>query len=261
MIHRFPAASRSAFLLAGGLLAACTTTGNMPPLPRPQAGVAAVPIRIPAYRVQIGDVLALRFLLNPELNEEVQVRPDGMISTTVAGDTQAAGRTVPAIATDLRAQYGRELVNPRLNVEVKSFMPTRVYVAGEVSVPGEYTTVGPNLTLSQVIARAGGVKVSGSTENVFVIRRDENDAPAVYAAQYQAIISGRDAAADVRLAPYDVVYVPRTGVAEAYLIWNQYLQQFVPVSWGFSYLVGGSGGTVIPSGATTISPVTTGPTR
>ena len=49
---------------------------------------------------------------------------------------------------------------------------------------------------------------------------------------------GKDAASDVRLAPYDVVYVPRSGIAEVYRFVNQYLLQFVPVTWGFSYTLG-----------------------
>jgi polysaccharide export outer membrane protein len=51
-----------------------------------------------------------------------------------------------------------------------------------------------------------------------------------------------DPNADVRLAPFDVVYVPRTGISEVYRFVNEYLLQFVPVSWGFSYLVNPAAG-------------------
>jgi polysaccharide export outer membrane protein len=54
----------------------------------------------------------------------------------------------------------------------------------------------------------------------------------------QDVIWGRDPAADIRLAPYDVVYVPRSGVAEVYRFFYQYFLQFVPVTWGFSYTMG-----------------------
>ena len=58
---------------------------------------------------------------------------------------------------------------------------------------------------------------------------------------------GKSAIADVRLAPYDVVFVPRSGVAEVFRFFNQYLLQFVPVSWGFSYVVNpGSSTSVVP---------------
>ena len=61
---------------------------------------------------------------------------------------------------------------------------------------------------------------------------------------------GRDPSADVRLAPYDVVYVPKLGIAEVYQFYNQYIGQFANPSFGFSYLLNPeSTGTVItPAG-------------
>jgi polysaccharide biosynthesis/export protein len=217
-------------------LASCTSTGSMPmapPVPAPTGFVT----NIPPYRIQVGDILDVRLLLNPELNEEVAVRPDGHISTTVASDELAYGRTIPELTTALQRDYSKDLHNPRLTVEVKSFAPTRIYVGGEVTTPGEYINVGPTLTLSQAIARAGGDKITGDTHTVFIIRRGTNDAPEFLATRYNAVIHGDDPTADVRLAPYDVVYVPKTGVAEVFTFFNQYVQQFVPISWGFSYLV------------------------
>ena len=227
------------------LLAACTSTANMPlapPVPGPTAGYVT---DLSPYRIQVGDVLDIRLMLNPELNEEVTVRPDGHISTTVVPDEVAYGRTIPELTAALRQDYSRDLRNPRISVVVKSFAPTRIYVAGEVNNPGEFIDVGPTLTLSQAIARAGGEKISGDTHAVFIIRRGPNDVPEFLATHYHAVIHGEDALSDVRLAPYDVVYVPKTGIAEVYKFFNQYLQQFVPVSWGFSYLVNPTAGSTV----------------
>jgi polysaccharide export outer membrane protein len=222
---------------AAAALSACTTTGNMPlapPFPDPNTGYVS---NLPPYHIQVGDVLDVRLMLNPELNEEVTVRPDGHISTTVAPDEAAYGRTVPELTAALRQDYSRDLRNPRISVIVKSFAPTRIYVAGEVNNPGEFINVGPTLTLSQAIARAGGHKVRGDTDDVFIIRRGPNDVPMFLRTSYSAVIHGKDPLGDVRLAPYDVVYVPKTGIAEVFDFFNQYLLQFVPISWGFSYLV------------------------
>jgi len=234
-------------------LAACTSTANMPPapaVPDPNAGYVT---ELAPYRIQVGDVLDVRLMLNPELNEEVAVRPDGRISTTVVTDEVAYNRTVPELAAALRQDYAKDLRNPRLSVVVKSFSPTRIYVGGEVNSPGEMINIGPTLTLSQAIARAGGHKVRGDSDAIFIIRRGPNDVPQFFSVRYTDVIKGRDATADVRLAPYDVVYVPKTGIAEVFDWVNQYLLQFVPVSWGFSYVVGNGGGsTVIPT--TTVAP-------
>ena len=239
-------------ILAGAAaLAACSVVPPLPPAPM-EPGEQTYTANLPPYRIQVGDVLDIRLLLNPELNEEVTVRPDGHISTTAAQDAVAYGRTPAELADTLRGIYGKELENPRVTVEVKSFAPTRIYVAGEVNTPGEFITVGPPLTLSQAIARAGGTKLSSDDTAVFVIRRGPNDKPAFFSTRWKALRQGRDPDADIRLAPYDVVYVPKLGVAEVYQFYNQYIGQFANPSFGFSYLLNpeATGGTIITQPAT-----------
>jgi polysaccharide export outer membrane protein len=105
------------------------------------------------------------------------------------------------------------------------------------------------LTLSQAIARAGGVKLTSDNSSIFVIRRGPNDQPQFLSTSYNALIHGRDPTADVRLAPYDVVYVPKSGIAEVYAWYNQYIGQFANPSVGFSYLINQptTGSTVVTS--------------
>ena len=86
------------------------------------------------------------------------VRPDGMISTALAHDVPAYNRTPSEITAELVNQYKSNLPNPMIAVIVHSFAPNRIYVAGEVEKPGEFITVGPNLTVSQAIARGGAIK-------------------------------------------------------------------------------------------------------
>lgn len=229
-------------------LPACSPVPNLPPAPAEPAASAGYMPHLPPYRIQVGDVLDVRLMLNPELNEEVTVRPDGDISTTVVPNQRAYGLTVPQLDAALSRDYGTQLRNPHVNVVLKSFAPTRVYVGGEVANPGEFITVGPTLTLSQAIARAGGLKIlTGDEHKVFIIRRGLNDVPEFLSVRYNDIMWGKDPSADVRLAPYDVVYVPRSGVAEVYRWFDQYFLQFVPVNWGFSYIVN-PGSAVVPSG-------------
>ena len=103
--------------------------------------------------------------------------------------------------------------------------------------PGEFIAVGTPLTMVQAVSRAGGLRTTGDDTHVFILRRGAGDTPQVLSTDYRAAVTGRDPAADVRLAPFDVVYVPKTGIAQIYVWFNQHVQQFVPVSWGFSYNV------------------------
>lgn len=192
-----------------------------------------------AYRFQVGDVMDVKVMLNPDLNDQVVVRPDGLISTTIARDVPAYGRTPAELQANLEEIYKRQLVNPQVSVILRSFAPERVYVTGEVYAPGEFVNIGPNLTLLQAIARAGGIKNDAGVDNIVIVRRGFDDRPVAYSANYMSAATGKDPSADVRLAPYDVVYVPRSGVGNAYLYFQQYIQQFIPdsASFGASYQI------------------------
>jgi polysaccharide biosynthesis/export protein len=216
-------------------LSACSS--QVPPPPPPAAGAGAETSLEP-YRIQVGDVLGVRLLLNPDLNEDVVVRPDGHMSTTVVRDEIARGRTVPELTTALTHDYISTLRNPRLTVVLRTFSPTRIYVGGEVAKPGESVTAGLNPTLSQAITRAGGLK-NGGSDRVFVIRRGPDDVPQISSVRLRDVMRDHDPQADVEVAPYDVVYVPRDGDADVNRFLNEYLVQLVPVIWGFSYNLSG----------------------
>ena len=49
-----------------------------------------------------------------------------------------------------------------------------------------------------------------------------------YIVDYWSVAQGKNPAGDIQLAPYDAIYVPRTGVANVYWAYNQYFKQFLP---------------------------------
>jgi polysaccharide biosynthesis/export protein len=229
-------------------LSACGPTLPPPP-PAPATGADTGSLQ--PYRIQAGDVLGIRLLLNPDLNEDVVVRPDGHMSTTVLNDELATGRTVSELTAALTHDYTSILRNPRLTVVLKAFSPTRIYVGGEVASPGESVTAGLSPTLSQAIARAGGLK-NGRDDRVFIIRRGPDDAPQIFSARIKDVLRAHDpdakeSDADARLSPYDVVYVPHDGIAEVHRFLNETFVQLAPLMWGFSYNVSPDTTTAAPA--------------
>ncbi len=228
------------FILMVGLvllLAGCESGGNYSKVENltPATPIGPAAGELPPYRVQVGDVLDLKFRMNPELNETVTVRPDGMISTQLFQDVKVYDRTVSEVNDDLIDLYSRELENPKVSTIVRSFAPTRIYVVGEVNNPGEFIVVGPSLTLTQAIARAGGTLNSANDSQVLILRNGAGEKGQMYTANYRDATQGGNATKDVRLAPYDVVFVPKTGAALTYKAYEQYLKQFISPSVGFSY--------------------------
>lgn len=219
------------------LLVGCVSTppvSGLKPAQKRTVPTAIIARTLDPYQLQIGDVIEIKLMYNKELNDTVTVQPDGMISTSVVQNVKAYGRTTANIRSELIKLYSKQLRDPHITVVVRSFAPNRVYVLGEVNSPGEFVTIGPNLTLLQAIARAGGVKNSAHPNKIIIVRRGAGEEPFAAIANYKSAVSGADPTDDVRLASYDVVYVPRSPIGDTYLNYQQYIQQFMPASMGFS---------------------------
>jgi hypothetical protein len=72
------------------------------------------------YQIQVGDQLDIKFFFNPELNENVLVRPDGRIALQLIGELPVVGNTVEQIRTILMKNYSGQLKNPEVAVLLRS---------------------------------------------------------------------------------------------------------------------------------------------
>ena len=220
-----------------GLLLGCAA--NQAAVKTEVPTVAMVPQDPPEYLIQAGDHLDIKFFYNPELNETVFVRPDGKISLQLVHEVQAAGVTPSQLDKNLTQEYARELQKPEVTVIVKSFSGQRVYVGGEVNTQG-LVNLTAGMTALQAVINAGGFKETAKPEGAIVIRKGADNQPIPLRVDLKKVIYEAGAAADVRLQPYDIVYVPKTWIAEANKFVKQYIEDlllFRGVSFGFSYEV------------------------
>lgn len=200
----------------------CITVTENPPPPPPEV--------VSEYVVEPGDTLTLRFERNPELNEDnLVVRPDGMISPQLIAEVPVAGMTPAAISAELQRRYAAELAHPRVKVGVKSFTTQRVSVAGEVETPGVQPLL-HGLTLSQAIHHAGGFLKTANRGQVVIIRRHRDGRVTGHAVDLALMEVGVDPAADVQLQALDQVYVPKTAIANVNTLVEQYIRNNVPVN-------------------------------
>lgn len=187
------------------------------------------------YRLQPGDELDIRFYYNPELNTSVLVRPDGRISLPLANEVQAAGLTPAGLTQRLRSSFEQELRRPELTVIVRSFNSQKVFVGGEVASPGVIQALGP-LTVLQSVTQAGGFKETARLGEVLVIRRDPAaQEPIVIPVDISAVVDGSQTNQDIALMPFDVVYVPKSPIANVNKFVDQYIRQNIPFGFGLTY--------------------------
>ena len=160
------------------------------------------------YLIRPGDVLDIKFFHNPELDQNVLVRPDGRISVPLAHEVVAMGKTPEELGRLIANAYAAELVDPNVVVIVRSVAPRKIHVGGDVENPGPIEFTGSMTTL-RAILEAGGVNQEKSLENVLVIRNNPHHEPVIFQANLKVLIDGTGIDENVALLPDDVVYVPR----------------------------------------------------
>lgn len=192
---------------------------------------ASTPAPIRPYHLQPGDQLAIRFYRNPELDQDVTVRPDGMISLPFVDEVQAAGRSPKELDAELTRRYTGELATPDVAVIVQQFAGHKVYVGGEVGSQGVIPMSTP-LTLYQAIQEAGGFLDTAHPETVVVVRRDGKGEVVSRLVNLEHVQDGSNLAEDIYLAPYDVVWVPKSGIANADVFVDQYIRKLLPINPG-----------------------------
>lgn len=210
------------------------------------------------YRCLPGDQLTTRFYFNPQLDEDLQVRPDGNISLSLIGELRAAGKTAAELSQAITQAYAQYFVKPTAVVIVRQFTGYRIFTAGELRNPGQLSLVTGPRTVLDSLASSGGVTESGTLTHVILVRRlPQMKQPIVAELDLAEAISGNDPTQDVALMPNDMVYVPRSGAADLNLALRQYLWNNVNFSssagFGASYNLNSSGTTVVPTGTTTPS--------
>jgi protein involved in polysaccharide export with SLBB domain len=216
----------AALVLLGGCLGHHPKLGPMP-------GPALVPVvASEPYRIQPGDELEIRFFHTPEQNVTLPVRPDGFIALPLAYEVRAAGRTVEELRLELVDRCSRELASPEIAVIVRNISGYQVHVGGEVDKPGVLELTGPRTVLEAVFA-AGGFLPTASLADVIVVRRIETGGYELVAADLDKVLDGKDARGNLALRPFDVVYVPRSPIADVNRWMDLYIRQNIPITFTY----------------------------
>jgi protein involved in polysaccharide export with SLBB domain len=181
----------------------------------------------PVYRIGKGDVIEIKFFDNDRFSRSVTVRPDGRITLEKIGDIYVAGLTTAEVDSIITDKYQGILKSPDVTIFVNHFSNQKVYVMGEVQKPGGYL-VERDMTVTQAIVLAGGFNRSAKKNSVLLIRKQPNGQ--LYAARINLkhILSATPQAMDEQIQALDIVYVPRTFVANIDEFMNQFFDIIMP---------------------------------
>lgn len=190
---------------------------------------------VQTYVLQPGDNIDIKFFNNPELNENVTIRPDGIITLQLVDEVQASGLTPMQLDRSLTEKYGAHLQQAMISVIMKSFAGQRMYVGGEVHAPSEIHPVGM-INALQAIVNAGGFKDDADLENIVIVSRGADKRPLAKIVDLKKALKGEVPESAYTLRPYDIVYVPKTRLAATDQFMSHIYNLIPPrVALGFSY--------------------------
>jgi polysaccharide export outer membrane protein len=182
----------------------------------------------PDYLVGPQDVLLITVWDQADLSGKFTVEADGSFNFPLIGRVQAGGLTLRAIEAELRGKLADGYFkNPQLTVSVDTYRSQRVFIVGEVRVPGTYTLTG-DMSLIEALSRAGSTTPGASTEAIIVhvpegkvasgpVLPGQSDAAQTMHVDLNELQSG-GAAKNVTLRDGDTIFVPR---AETIYVFGQ----------------------------------------
>lgn len=228
-----------ALLILGAVVSACASTSSVQNegVTPPPAFEAFTPSRS-AYKIVPGDQLEISFLAAPELSRTVTVGPDGRVQLPMIQPVMIAGLSTPQAQSAVQQAMAQALVDPTIDMLVTTFAPQQVFVGGEVGQPGVFELPG-QIDPLQAIIMAGGFTDSSNMRQVILVRRDASGQTQSYAFNVRDGIYNPQLARFGALQRFDVIYVPKSPIAQHNLFIQQYIRDALPVNFSLFYDVAG----------------------
>jgi len=155
------------------------------------------------YVLGVEDRLAIRVWGEEDLNMEVIVRPDGMITFPLVGDVPAAGRTPRALAKEIEDKLKVLVKDPLVTVVVLEINSFKVYLLGEFRQQG-VQTIRSRIKLLQVVAMAGGLTEFADKTNLVLIR-EVGGRETRMRIDYRKLINGALPELNMEIKPGDIL--------------------------------------------------------
>ncbi len=223
-------------LLAALGLAGCRTTDPSSP-----TGVEASlsreeiekELKAKPFVIGVDDVIRVFVPLKADIPAQYDVSgdyvvgPEGLVFMPLVGEVQAAGLTKGELEESLTEKLTEFIEQPDVSVGIAQYMSKKVYVIGEVGIPGPVPMKGNILTVWDAIVSAGLPLKTAALWRVHVITPDEAN-PVTKRINLRSIMYRGKFAQNDFLSPGDIVVVPSSTAASL----GQYLGQIVkPASY------------------------------
>lgn len=160
------------------------------------------------YRLGPEDVISVSVFQQEKYSRpNIKIPPSGRIYLALIPEgIFVNGKTPDQVAEMIRKHYDEYILNPQVSVSLDQAGSYRYSVVGDVGAPG-IKLMTRRLSVSEAVAEAGGVLVTGNRSKVFVLRKQADGTLKPIQVNLTAIYKGQ-APDSTYLVPGDQVIVP-----------------------------------------------------
>jgi protein involved in polysaccharide export with SLBB domain len=159
------------------------------------------------YTVHSPDILTVDIHGPAPWHNTCPVMVDGRINLPQGLPLHVDGLTMPEIARTVARRM--EVPRGQVDVTMAEYRSQRIYLYGLVNgQPRAVVYQGPE-TVVELLQRVGGIAPGAAADDIQVVRANvaEGTSPEVFQVDLNAILRKKDVATNVRLHPFDQVYV------------------------------------------------------
>jgi polysaccharide export outer membrane protein len=182
---------------------------------------------IDEYRVLVNDTLHLTVLGSPEISGPLLVLPDGTVSVPGMQPLYVLGKSIREINEEINEALSEFLRFTHATVAVTQLGERRVYLMGEIEIPGDHQYQ-RGMTVLGAIAQAGGFNSRAKRSSVLILRRLGAEEAVAFRVDLTDPMKGRNLEKDLPVRPFDIVYVPKTFISSLNVFMDQYFRQLTP---------------------------------
>ena len=199
-----PLLALAALLLALQVLPLCAWAADA------DVATATAPPVAENYVIGPGDVIQVFVWRNPDLSVTVPVRPDGKISTPLAEDVVAIGKTPTQLAREMEKILSEFVRTPQVNIIVSQAISSysKVTVMGQVKTP-QALPYREGLRVLDVVLASGGLTDFAAPNRAMVVRK-VNGRNVQLAVRLGDLMNRGAMDNNLELKPGDVLIVPQS---------------------------------------------------
>ncbi len=174
-----------------------------------------------------GDEVEVEVYQYDDLTRKITVPGSGIIFFPLVGEIDVKTLGVTELRRVIQDRLKDRIVDPQVSLSVRSIKSHKVYVLGEVRAPSVFT-LESSMRAAEVISKAGGF-TDGADRTSVVLVRNKAGKPDLQRLNMDEFFEGNKLTPNVQLQPGDVIFVPRSFVADMDKFFGHVLQALFPL--------------------------------